>query len=275
MFQMVLAASPAPVIVTDTAPDLWERLLDVLVAAGTLGAVLAALWAAHTARKDADRRAQEDRAAFAERQREEREHDRLLADTRWRLGLLEQLIDAFERWEALNRAHMEAQRERGALVGLVRGYPGNLPVLWHWWVAESSLDDIRAVAREYAGSVDSTSLEDLARLELRHNSKRCGRNSYKGTAAGRQASLQRFASLLLQETQHAQRRAVPVATYLRGPFDSQGEGEAGGTGMIVNCSPGCPRCTLKCRFKNAVSYGACSVTPVPIGTYADGVSRQC
>jgi hypothetical protein len=162
------AASPSPTIVrADTSPAWWEILLDVLVALGTVGAVVAALLVANWARKDADRRALADRKAFAERQEEEREHDRRLADTRWRLSLLEQLIEAFERWQALDQMQLPGGETRGTVEALARGYPGDLPVLKAWFVQRIPLDDIHATAEQY-GPQDFSSVPDLARLELRH-----------------------------------------------------------------------------------------------------------
>src|SRR5262245_9194560 len=88
----------------------WRIALDVAVAVGTLGAALAAWWAARRANKiaeagrdhadrlagaardDADRRAGEDRAARDQRDERERRYDNL----RYRLERLTAVAEAYE-----------------------------------------------------------------------------------------------------------------------------------------------------------------------------------
>jgi hypothetical protein len=170
------AASPSPTIVrADTSPAWWEILLDVLVALGTVGAVVAALLVANWARKDADRRALDDRKAFAERQEEEREHDRRLADTRWRLSLLEQLIEAFERWQALDQMQLPGGETRVTVEALVRIYRGISPSSRHGSFSEYRLTTFMQRQSNTAPRISARFRISLA-SNCATNSNRYGRN---------------------------------------------------------------------------------------------------
>jgi type II secretory pathway pseudopilin PulG len=83
--------STASVVVTVDASE-PAGLLEVLIALGTVGAVIAAVVTAILGNRAANRRAEQDRAAFAERQREERAQDRRVASARWRLDHLVRLV---------------------------------------------------------------------------------------------------------------------------------------------------------------------------------------
>jgi hypothetical protein len=100
------------IVVTVDEPA-WRTVLDIAVAAGTVGAALAAWWAARRAnriakddrrhadaraevdRVEADRRAREDRRARDERDERERRNDNL----RYRLERLTAIAEAFEVFE--------------------------------------------------------------------------------------------------------------------------------------------------------------------------------
>jgi hypothetical protein len=120
--------------------DHWRDVLDAATALGTVGAVIVALWTAHRGRESAeqlaandrraaDRRAEDDRRTFAEQQRQEREHDRLTANARWRLELLLRIAEAYERQRALIAASLPAGEAQAVLVSLLYAYPGPLRVL--------------------------------------------------------------------------------------------------------------------------------------------------
>jgi hypothetical protein len=84
MLRLVSAATEVAVSTPDD--PVWRIILDVLIAAGTIGAAVAAWWAARTARdiaqddrREADRRAWEDREAANQREVIDRAHDNLPA----------------------------------------------------------------------------------------------------------------------------------------------------------------------------------------------------
>jgi hypothetical protein len=86
--------------------------------------------------------------AFADRQLEEREHDRRMVEAHWRLDHLVRLMETYERWLARSRVHMEHQDVTGTLEGLIRAYPGDPPVLRAWLIAKpSTLDEVERLVR--------------------------------------------------------------------------------------------------------------------------------
>jgi hypothetical protein len=61
---------------------------------------------------------------------------------------------------------MEYTVIRATLEGLVRVYPGELPVLRAWLLTEGAAEAVQAAARY--GSPTDLPLEDLGRIELEH-----------------------------------------------------------------------------------------------------------
>jgi hypothetical protein len=178
----MLSMPTAPVVVTLDASQMW---IDLLVAVGTVGAVVAAVWSAIRGRRDADRRATEDRAgtdrratedraAFAARQLEERDHDRRTADTRWRLDHLVRLYEEWERWLAVLAHDENAAAARGTVRGLLRAYPGDLPVMRAWLIdRKTTKDAVEMAERQYGpelvsrpGYTSTRVMHGVVRFEL-------------------------------------------------------------------------------------------------------------
>jgi len=132
-----------------------------------VGAVVVVVATAVLTHRAANTCAEQDRAAFAERQREEREHDRWMADARWRLDHVVRLTETYERWRALVAATMEAQQLKGESTASSAATREACLCCGHWLVIEGSTEeDVRAAARQYGRPVDDLSLEDLGRPEL-------------------------------------------------------------------------------------------------------------
>lgn len=129
---------------TTTATQWWQVALDVVLALGTVGAVITALIVAATDRNAADHRAVEDRKAaearasadrqaIADRERQERDYGRRLTYAMWRLDLLVRLSQAHEHvvrlWVSAtpeSDPHPQWSEALGAVTALVQAYPGQL-----------------------------------------------------------------------------------------------------------------------------------------------------
>jgi hypothetical protein len=115
---------PTAVFVSTPGDPWWRILLDVLIAAGTIAAAVAAVWAA----VKAGRIAKADREAADRRAQEERAHDRERDRLRHRLDSLVALVSAYEQWRALP-TQMAGERGQayGTFLAQLRGSPPGMP----------------------------------------------------------------------------------------------------------------------------------------------------
>lgn len=109
----------------------WQVLLSVVTAAGTLGAVVAALLVAHLDRRAADRRAEEDRETLSRMNRTERASEARRAQARWLLDLLLQISLELERF-----LHDHDRGTKRRLTALIRACPLEMPVLKHYMLEQ-------------------------------------------------------------------------------------------------------------------------------------------
>lgn len=162
---------PAPLPVDVVGDPAWRVLLDLLIVLGTVGAALAAVWAARGARRlaeadraAADRRAEEDRQALS---------DRMLDERRYEIGRealerrLAALLGFAEEWEASVHVMEGADRRRAEAVARarLRALPDELPLLRAVFVdARPYTEELLAPYRErydlarYGGDVQRAEL---------------------------------------------------------------------------------------------------------------------
>ena len=163
----VAAADLLTGVRTVASQALAETAVNIVVAIGTLGAVVAALVTAWFDRRSADSRAEADRRAFAERQREEREYDRRMADVRMRLDLLLRAADAYER--ALTGSGATQEAGIAGLRAILRATPTELPLLRAYYNAESlPPHEVERLNRVYGVAGNANDAERL-RAEFRYH----------------------------------------------------------------------------------------------------------
>lgn len=161
---------PTPLPVDVVGDPVWRVLLDLLIVLGTVGAALAAVWAARGARRlaeadraAADRRAEEDRQALS---------DRMLDERRYEIGRealerrLAALLGFAEEWEASVHVMEGADRRRAEAVARarLRALPDELPLLRAVFVdARPYTEELLAPYRE---RYDLARYGDVQRAEL-------------------------------------------------------------------------------------------------------------
>jgi hypothetical protein len=160
--------TPLPVELVGGDPA-WRIALDLLIVLGTVGAALAAVWAARGARRlaeadraAADRRAEEDRQALSDRMLDERRYE-ITRDALERR--LDRLLAFAEEWEASVLIMDGADRRRAEAVARarLRAVPDELPVLRQAFLEQRVTDEL---VKTYSPLYDVAKYGDLQRAEL-------------------------------------------------------------------------------------------------------------